>query len=285
MVRFIWLMVCALLLIPTAALAQGSYKIERVADGVYAVIAQAGSQATSNAFFVVGDQYVVAGGAHLTQSGAADLVTAIATVTDLPLRYFILPHHHHGYTAVDFDLPAGCEGVMSVQTWKSLSGEVRALEYPVLFFSEGLTLKIAKDRTVILTNLGRGHSEGDTLVYLPESRTLFTSDLVYVHNVGYLGDGHMTDWVLALEFMAGMDVAKVIPGIGPVSPPKVILQYRDYLKAFLSEVLRHLEKGDTLAQTEKNFHLDAYRDWGGYSRLLNTNIARAYQDLKENVLK
>lgn len=282
--RYCWLVLFGLLIAATPAPGAESYRVERLAEGVYAAIAVAGGGATSNAFFVVGDQYVIAGGAHLSKAGAADLVSAIARVTDRPLRYFILPHHHRGYTAVDFDLPAGCEAVMSVQTWQILSSEVRSIEYPALFFSEGLTLKAGKGKTVILTNLGKGHADGDTLVYLPESKILFPSDLVYVHSVGYIGDGHMTDWVLALEFMSRMEISQVIPGFGPVSKPEVILEFRDYLKSFLSEVLKHLERGDSLEKTEAEFDLPAYRDWTGYQRLTPANVKRAYLDLKATVL-
>ena len=273
-----------LLILATPAAGAESYRVERLADGVYAAIAGAGSGATSNAFFVVGDHYVIAGGAHLSKTAATDLVSAIAAVTDLPLRYFVIPHHHRGYTAVDFDLPEGCEALMSVQTWQILSSEARAIEYPALFFSEGLTLKAGKGKTVILTNLGKGHADGDTLVYLAESKILFPSDLVYAQSVGYIGDGHMTDWVLALEFMARMEVSQVIPGFGPVSKPEVILAFRDYLKSFLSEVLKHLERGDSLEKTQAEFDLPAYHDWTGYQRLTPANVQRAYLDLQATVL-
>lgn len=284
MARILLLALTTLLLAANPAAAQNSFRIEQVADGVYAAIARPASQATSNAFFVVGQSFVVAGGAHLTRTGAADLQAAIATVTDLPLRYYILPHHHRGYTAVDFDMPAGCEAVMSVETWQALSSEVRKVDFPVLFYSQGLTLKPGPDQTIVLSDLGAGHAEGDTLVYLPESKVLFTSDLVYVHNVGYLGDGHMSNWVMALEFMTTLDVKKVIPGYGPVSPAAAIVRYRDFLKAFLSEILRHIERGDSLEKTRRTFTLKDYRDWGGYQQFLATNLDRAYRDLKENVV-
>jgi len=260
----------------------GSYRIQKLADDVYAAIARDG--ATSNAFFVVGKSYVLAGGAHLSARNAADLLAAVAKVSDLPLRYFILPHHHRGYTSVDFDLPTGCEALMSVQTWQALGSEARKIDFPVMFFKEGLTLKPDGDRTIILTNLGRGHAEGDTIVYLPESRILFTSDLVYARNVGYLGDGHMSDWVLDLEFMSRLDVKTVIPGFGPPQGKEVIDEFRDYLKAFLSEVLRHLEQGDSLETTKRTFRLERYRHWQGYRRFTPINIERAYRDLQQTVL-
>ena len=59
----------------------------------------------------------------------------------------------------------------------------------------------------------------------------------------------MSDWVLDLEFMSRLDVKTVIHGFGPQGK-EVIAEFRDYLKAFLSEVLGHLEQGDSLETTK-----------------------------------
>lgn len=271
-----------LLLLAGTAAAQESFSVEKVAEGVYAAIARPGGNATSNAFFVEGRDYVVAGGAHLTKETVADLVAAVAATTAKPVRYFVLPHHHPGYSHIDFDFPPGKDVLMSWQTWQGLDGEVREIAYPVLFFSEGLTLKTG-DHTIILTNIGRGHTDGDTLVYLPETGVLFTSDLLYVDSVGYMGDGHMQDWVLALEFMEGMAVEKIIPGYGPVSTKAKLEAFEAFFRDFLTAVLKHIEEGDTLEETLRTFSLPQYRDYDGYDRFLKTNVERAYRDLKETL--
>ena len=167
-----------------------SYQIEKVAEGVHAAIAQPGSKATSNAFIVDVGEYVVVGGAHFTGDAIRDLISAVAMTTMKPIRYFILAHHHKGYSYIDLDFPPGKDVIMSWQTWKSLESEAREIGFPVLFYNEGLTLRLG-GRTIILTNMEKGHSDGDTVIYLPEEGILFTSDLVYTKSVGYLGEGHM----------------------------------------------------------------------------------------------
>lgn len=273
-----------LLVLLTAApsAAQESFSVERLAEGVYAALARPGGAATSNALFVEGPDYVVAAGAHLTREAATDLTAAVAATTVKPIRYFILPHHHRGYSHIDFDLPPGKEVLTSWQTWQALDDEAREIPYPVLFFSEGLTLKLGQ-HTVILTNLGQGHSEGDTLVYLPEAGVLFTSDLLYVNSVGYLGDGHMQEWVLALEFLGEMEVRKIVPGYGPVCGKAELEEFKRYFRDFLTAVLKHIDTGDTLEKTLRTFALPEYRDYGGYDRFLKANVERAYRDLKETL--
>jgi len=272
----------ALLLLATPAVAQNSYSLEKLADGVYAALAQPGGQATSNALIVEGEEYAIAAGAHFTREAIGDLIAAAATVTIRPIRYFVLAHHHRGYSHIDFDFPPGKDVLMSWQTWQALDGEVREVTFPALFFGDGLTLRLGK-RTVILTNTGGGHTDGDVLLFLPDEKILFASDLFYVRSVGYMGEGHMQEWVLALEFMEQLEAKKIVPGYGPVGDAEDLTEFKTYFKAFLTEVLKHIERGDSLEKTLRSFDLPKYRDYDGYDRFLRPNIERAYGELKQTM--
>lgn len=282
--RRLFLLILALVPSASAAQAQGSFVVQRLADGVYAALARPGGQASSNAFFVEMGDYTVAGGAHLTKEAIADLQAAAVSATGRPVRYFVLTHHHHGFSYLDFDFPPAAQVLTSGQTWQSLNDEVRQATFPVFFFSEGLTLK-AGERVLVLMNLGQGHTEGDVVVYLPEEEILFASDLVYIGSVGYMGEGHMQSWAVNLEFLESLDVRRIVPGIGPVAAKKDLTAFKTFFKAFLSEVLRHLEQGDSLKKTKKTFALPKYRHLTGYDQFLEVNLERAYRDLQENVLR
>lgn len=279
---WIFSLLFCLFLLPQPLAAQEGFAVERLAEGVYAAIAKPGGQASSNAFFVEGESFVIAGGAHLSKAGVQDLTAAVAAVTAKPIRFFILPHHHKGYTAVDFDFPADWQLVMSWQSWQSLNEEARKPEYPAIFYSEGLTLKTGR-HLVVLTNMEQGHAEGDSLVYLPQDRILFASDLLYVNSLGYLADGHMKSWAQALDFMADMQCKKVIPGYGPVTDTEGILAYRTYFKAFVSEVLKHIENGESLEQTIKTFSLPQHETLDGFTKFLPVNLERTYLDLRSTL--
>lgn len=262
---------------------QLSFNVEQVDQGIFAALVRPGGHANSNAFFLVGPEYVIAGGAHMAKQTIDDLLTAIRSVTDKPLRYFILTHHHVGYNYIDFDFPPGIDLIISWQTWKAMD-EIRGMTRPILFFSDGLTLKLG-EQTVVLTNMGPAHTDGDTLVFLPESGVLFTSDLVYLDSVGYMGDGHMEDWLLALEFIERLGAKKLIPGVGPVGDTEQIVKFKDFFRDLVSEVLKHIEQGDSLDQTLRTFSLPGYEQLAGYRQFLPVNIRRIYTDLKENFTK
>ena len=263
-----------------AAAGQRSYKIEKIADGVYAAIAVPGGAATSNGFIVDLGYYMAIGGAHLTKRAINDLLAASADITPKPVEAFVLAHHHQGFSFVDFDFPPGREIIMTLETRLAMKKEVRTINGQINYFRQGLTLE-GTDRSLVLTNVGPAHSSGDLIAYIPQSKTLFTSDLVYVNSAGYLGDGPLRDWVVALEGISNLDVDRVIPGFGPVCGMAEVTAFKNYLKAFLTEILAHIEKGDSLYQTQQSFSLPRYEKLPGFKTFTPGNIERAYRQLSE----
>jgi glyoxylase-like metal-dependent hydrolase (beta-lactamase superfamily II) len=275
-------LLCIYLCLGTGPASAGTnYAVQKVADGVYAAIAQPKGKAASNAMIVVTNSQVILAGAHFVPECIEELSAEITKITPIPLRYVILTHHHRGFNYIDYDFPENVEIITSWQTWQALNAGSRELKNPVTFFDKGLSLRRGK-MTIVLNNTDLGHSEGDVIVYLAEEKVLFTSDLFYNEEVGFMGDGFMREWVLNLEMLEGIDARTVIPGLGKVTNSEAMLQFRLIFKDFLTEVLRHVEKGETLAQTKKGFHLPEYEALNGYRAFSNSNIERAFKQLKEN---
>lgn len=260
---------------------QDSFVIEPVSSRVYAAVAKIGGKATSNAMFVIGDRYVVAAGAHMTKEVIRDLNLEIAALTKKPVRYFILAHHHPGYAHVDFDFPVDQDVIMAWQVWQEMNNEIRKPEFPILFFNEGLTLKPG-GVTVVLTDIGPGHSSGDVVTYIPEAGVVFASDLVYVNSTAYMGSGHMREWLIGLEFLEQLGAPKIIPGTGPVSGIEEVSQFKNFFREFLSAVLLRVERGDSLEQVLANFDLPRYNQTNGYQQLIKVNLKRAYAEMKDD---
>lgn len=262
------------------ACAQNSYRIEEVDTGIYAALAEPGSAATSNAFIVDLGTQIVLGGAHFSRRAINDLIAAASEISPNPIRAFVLAHHHPGYTFIDFDIPANKDLAMSIETRLIMRQEPRELENPLMFFKEGLTFE-GTDRTLILTNIGSAHSGGDVIAYIPQSKVLFTSDMVYFDSVGFLGAGSLRDWAAALEGLASLQPDKVIPGFGPVGGMNELNAFKRYLKDFLTEVLSHIEKGDSLETTLATFSLPQHEHLAGYKSFTPGNVERAYQQLQK----
>ena len=170
---------------------------------------------------------------------------------------------------------------MSWQTWKNIDAEIRDPSFSTMFFNEGLTLKPGGS-SVILTNIGKGHSNGDVVLYIPEADVVFASDLLYVDSVGFMGSGYMTDWLLALDFLEQIGAKQVVPGFGPVTDTEAIYEFSQFFRDFLTQVLQHIERGDSLEKTLEEFDLPEYRDFEGYDQLIKLNLKRAYENLSND---
>jgi glyoxylase-like metal-dependent hydrolase (beta-lactamase superfamily II) len=267
------------MLLATPAIAQDSYRIAEVTTGVYAAIAEPGGAATSNAMIVdLGTQVVICG-AHFSRKATNDLIAAATEVSQKPIRAFVLAHHHPGYTFIDFDIPARTDLAMPIETRLIMKQEARKLENPLIFFKEGLTFE-GTERTLVLTNVGPAHSNGDLIAYIPQSKVLFTSDLLYFNSVGFLGAGSLRDWAQVIDGLGALQADKIIPGFGPIGTNKDLFKFQAYLKDFLTEVLNHIENGDSLETTLQTFNLPKHETLPGYQSFTPGNVERAYLQLK-----
>lgn len=255
------------------------YEIVKVSNSVYAAIARAEGKVASNAFFVVTDYEVILAGAHFIPEGIKELLGEIAKITPLPVSQIVLTHHHKGFNYVDFDFPEKAEIVVSIEVWQALKGELREFKNPTVVFESALTLNRGKTSLVIMST-GPGHSSGDVIVYLPKEGILFASDLFFNDSVGFMGEASIHEWGENLELLEKLAASKVIPGVGKVSDSESIARFKKFFRAFMTEIIRNVEKGDTLSQTKKNFSLPQYKELPGYDSFLDVNLERAYKQIK-----
>jgi len=255
------------------------YEIVKVSDSVYAAIAKPAGKIASNAVFIITDFEVILAGAHFIPEGIKELLAGIAKITSLPVGQVILTHHHKGFNYVDFDFPEKSEIVVSVNVWQSLKGEFREFKNPTVVFENALTLNRGKISLVIM-DTGPGHSSGDVIVYLPQDGILFASDLLFNDAVGFMGEASIQEWGESLELMEKFSPSKVIPGVGKVSDSASIERFRKFYRAFMTEIIRNVEKGNTLSQTKKEFSLQQYKSLPGYDSFLDVNLERAYKQFK-----
>lgn len=283
MMRLPLLFVLFLAMPLTVLAAQSSYDVTPLAPRIFAAVAKPGGKATTNAFFVLGEKSVIAGGAHMTGDAIRDLWAAIAETTDKPVSTFILTHHHPGFSQIDTAFPADVTMILSGDTWQELEQEVRKPVAPILLFSDNLTLKQIGIPTIVLNNLGPAHTDGDTLVVFPDERIAYAGDLFYVRSVGYMGSGHMRSWLQALDILSGFDLKTIVPGYGAPAGKTELDEFRTYFRDFLSEVLVRKERGETAEILRKTFTLPRYEHWAGYRQFIRENARRALENLSEDL--
>jgi cyclase len=163
--------------------------------------------------------------------------------------------------------------------------EIRSLELtlPDLTFDKTLILHRA-DRDVVLLFLGRGHTSGDVVAYLPKQRVVATGDLLHGW-MPFMGDSYPPEWVATLDALDKLDFDHIIGGHGPVKPKSHLRFFRNYLADLIAEVRRARERGETLAQAGVSVaaalkpKYEAGMD-GRFAGSVGANIEKVYKDLE-----
>ena len=70
------------------------------------------------------------------------------------------------------------------------------------------------NRRVELMHLGRAHTAGDIVAWVPDAGVMFTGDIVEYHSACYCGDGHFGDWGATLDAISAFNPHAIAPGRG-----------------------------------------------------------------------
>ncbi len=116
------------------------------------------------------------------------------------------------------------------------------LEPPTRTFDGRLDLDVG-GRTVELMEVGPAHTAGDVIVHVPDARTVFTGDILFIGGAPIVWAGPLSNWIAACDLMLGLDVETVVPGHGPVTDESGVTEVRDYLAHVEEEATGRFEAG------------------------------------------
>ena len=127
--------------------------------------------------------------------------------------------------------------------------EAVRLVFPTLTFDHSLILRRGA-RTVHFLYLGRGHTDGDVVVFLPRERVVVTGDLLTAW-APYAGDAYPADWAVTLQALHGLDFDYVIGGHGELMRGKAQCElWTEYLRELQAVTERAAASGATLEQAQ-----------------------------------
>jgi glyoxylase-like metal-dependent hydrolase (beta-lactamase superfamily II) len=241
--------------------------LRRLAKGVYAVLGDTGrgSEGRPNAGFIVtGDGVIVVDALASPREGQA-LVDAIHTVTQKPIKWLILTHHHpdHHFGAIVFRrlgakviahpdrrslASDGGEDAL-LADWVRVVGldAMRGFEFadtPDRPVTRTDTLRLG-GRIVVITHPGAAHSAGDLTIWLPRERILFAGDLLVEDGVTMVVDGSSDELLRALRGIDALHPQTVVPGHGsiPARPGELVARTRGYIIGLRRDMKSALELG------------------------------------------
>ncbi|ABC37518.1 MBL fold metallo-hydrolase [Burkholderia thailandensis] len=284
-----------------ADLAEKKVTFERLSEHAYAYTAEG----DPNTGIIVGDDAVLVADTQATPVMAADVIRRIREVTDKPIKYVLLTHYHavrvlgasaygadHVIASQDtYDLivERGAADMKSeIERFPRLFRSVESvpgLTWPTLTFKGEMTLWLGKLEVRIM-QLGRGHTKGDTVVWLPQEKVLLSGDLVEYGATPYAGDAYFQDWPATLDAIAALAPEKLVPGRGAaLKTPQEVADGLAGTRAFVSELYAKVKAGAAEGRDLNAIYKETYAqlkpkfgDWVIFDHCMPFDVTRAFDE-------
>jgi glyoxylase-like metal-dependent hydrolase (beta-lactamase superfamily II) len=150
---------------------------------------------------------------------------------------------------------------------------------PTLTFDSKVVLQ--RGKRVEIFFLGRGHTDGDAVLILPEQKVALLGDLLFNQALPNLQDGYTRDWIVTLEKILTLGAERFLPGHGPVVSADGVRDMIAYLVYLRGAVEPHVKAGRGLDEVKLRVKLpEAYASYR-FRHLFPSNLEKVYQELKE----
>ncbi len=259
--------------------------LEVLDHGVYALTA--GGDPTVGA--IEGEDFLICFEARATPYMAGLWLDKLRRHTDKPVRYLVLSHYHAvrtlGAAAFDADVIVAHDNTRDLiaergmEDWASEAGRmprlfqgadtIPGLTWPTLTFSDRMTIELGGDRgRVELAYLGRGHTRGDIVAWMPQQRILFAGDLVESEAALYTGDAYHLDWMTTtLDRVAALGAETLVGGRGKVvregEVQRAVDQTRRFLLTLKEAVVAVQARTGTMKEAFAAAHAALAPEYGG----------------------
>ena len=144
------------------------------------------------------------------------------------------------------------------------------------------------NRRVEIKQIGRAHTAGDAVVWVPDEEVMFTGDIVEYHSACYCGDGHFADWGNTLDAVKAYNPQSIAPGrgdalVGVDMVDAAIAATRDFVESPYRPAAQVAAKGGTLKDAwdaVRDVCDPKFKDFAIYEHCLPFNVARAYDEAR-----
>lgn len=152
-----------------------------------------------------------------------------------------------------------------------------AAPLPTLTFESRVELH--RGRKVEIYFLGRGHTDGDAIVYLPEDKIAFLGDLLFTRTLPNVADGFTQDWIATLEQVLELGAERFVPGHGAVAGSAEVQAQIEYLKWLRGAVEPFVKEGKTVDEAKAAIELPAkYADYE-FAFFLPASVEKVFAEL------
>ncbi len=275
-----------------------------VGEGLWAFTAEG----DPNSGVIIGDDAVMVVEAQATPRLAGKVIEKVREVTDKPITHVVLTHYHAvrvlGASAFDAQQVIMSEKARAMvaergqEDWDSefarfprlFEGHesIPGLTWPTTTFNDRMSVYLG-ERRIDLMHLGRAHTAGDIVVYVPDQNAMFTGDIVEYHSACYCGDGHFHDWPGTLENIRSFHLDAIAPGrgdalMGREKVNEAIDNTKYFVRSTYLPAARVALRGGSLKEAWEAVRAECdpkFGEYAIYEHCLPFNVARAYDEARD----
>ena len=216
---------------------------------------------------------------------------AISSVIKQPVRFLVSSTFHNNYTwgnvAYHDVIKIGHENyrtdLLAQMQHDRASPEEQKARLPQQTYRDRMTLYLGGKEIQVLY-LGRGHTRGDSLIFVPQDRIAYVSELFFSDQFLYITDGYGISWLKTLEAVESLPADIIVPGHGAIpEDPKQTRQglhrFRQILVDLREAVQKEIAQGATEDQAAAAIKLPQYEMMQGYTSQREVAVRRTYQEM------
>jgi cyclase len=249
----------------------------KLADNVYGYEDIRNPGFTTVSLFVVGNDGVLLADGQGSAAATQKLLDAIAKVTPKPVKWYVVGSDHGDHTAGNSVLPKDIRYIVSKASKEQMKSAAPAMT------SDKEVINIGGIEVQALY-LGRAHTGGDLLVYLPRQKILFMSE-VYLNRVfPAMRSAYPTEWVSVVDKALKLDVDRFVPGHGFIEEPRPsreeLVEYQKALRAVIAEVNRLHKLGLSADDAAKQANWGVYKEWFLVDQQGPIAVRKVYEEIE-----
>ncbi|WP_394821921.1 MBL fold metallo-hydrolase [Pendulispora albinea] len=261
-----------------------------------------------NSGVIIGKDSCVVIDATATPLLARDLIARIRAITDKPIKHVVLTHYHavrvlgasaySGEGATEIIASRATRELIVERGQADMDSEIGrfprlfagaetipGLTWPTLTFERSMTLHLG-DLEVQVQQPGMGHTRGDTIVWLPEEKVLFSGDLVEFESAAYTGDAHLGAWPETLRKLRALGPEKLVPGrgraLGTAAEAQKAIDYTArFISALYDTAVSAVRDGADLKETMRRVRARMDPEFSHvfiYEHCLPFDVSRAFDE-------
>jgi glyoxylase-like metal-dependent hydrolase (beta-lactamase superfamily II) len=225
-------------------------QIEKITGDLYNISGSGGNVAaylTSEGVILVDDKF---------PQNTPEILAKVKSVSGMPVKYVLNTHHHGDHTGGNVNLMGSAE-IIAHRNARANLVEKNQPGAQRITFSDEMTVYLG-GKEARARYFGRGHTNGDAVIYFPALRTIHMGDLFVggAPFIDYSSGGSIIEWTRTIDAVLATDFDTVIPGHGSVMKRADLVTFRGKLETLRTRVQQLKRGGATREEAAAKLNLD-----------------------------